>query len=126
TILNQKDTAIITWNPTYEGQVNLKTGILNKCDIEEFSNEKEVRVRTCLGAEKQKGYYLEVYPNPASEWVTFDYKILSVKDAELTIKSIDGKQVAQFNLTGETGQKVWDTRSLKAGAYNYEFISGEL
>ncbi|NPD48374.1 hypothetical protein HNS40_22685, partial [Lentimicrobium sp. S6] len=42
------------------------------------------------------------------------------------IKSIDGKQVAQFNLTGETGQKVWDTRSLKAGAYNYEFISGEL
>ncbi|NPD48398.1 hypothetical protein, partial [Lentimicrobium sp. S6] len=42
TILNQKDTAIITWNPTYEGQVNLKTGILNKCDIEEFSNEKEV------------------------------------------------------------------------------------
>ncbi|NPD48230.1 hypothetical protein, partial [Lentimicrobium sp. S6] len=51
---------------------------------------------------------------------------IASEKAELIIKSIDGKQVAQFNLTGETGQKVWDTRSLKAGAYNYEFISGEL
>ena len=48
------------------------------------------------------------------------------ENAELIIKSIDGKQVAHFNLSGETGQKVWDTRSLKAGAYIYEFISGEL
>ncbi|NPD47837.1 S8 family serine peptidase [Lentimicrobium sp. S6] len=73
------------------------------------------------------GLKISAEPNPATTWVAFDYELpIASEKAELIIKSIDGKQVAHFNLTGETGQKVWDTRSLKAGAYIYEFISGEL
>jgi len=44
----------------------------------------------------------------------------------LIIKNTEGIQVAQFIFNNETGQKVWDTRSLKSGTYIYKFNCDKL
>lgn len=125
TILN--DTALINWNPQFEGQTILKYAALNKCDQEEFSSDKEIFVQSCVGVNKLQGYYFQVYPNPASTQVTFDYQLpIGKEKAQLIIRNTEGKQVAQFQLTNESGQKVWDTRSLNAGTYIYEYVCDDL
>ena len=73
------------------------------------------------------GLKIHAEPNPATNWVAFDYELPIGNDrAQLIIRNTTGKQIALFQISDKLGQKVWDTRSLKPGAYFYEFISGEL
>jgi hypothetical protein len=73
------------------------------------------------------GLKINADPNPASTWVTFNYQLpIGKEKAVLIIKNTEGKQVAQFIFNNETGQQVWDTRSLKSGTYIYEFICDKL
>ncbi|MEZ5199747.1 MAG: T9SS type A sorting domain-containing protein, partial [Bacteroidales bacterium] len=75
-----------------------------------------------------KAYGLEVTtePNPASEWVAFNYT-LPYDKSEGTIKIIDtkGTYVTSFKVTGTQGQKVWDTRKVNSGVYFYTLSVGE-
>jgi len=75
-----------------------------------------------------KAYGLEVTsePNPASEWVVFNYT-LPYDKSEGTIKIVDtkGAFVTAFKVSGIQGQKVWDTRKLNSGVYFYTLRVGE-
>ena len=126
TIQNQQDTAIITWNPTYEGQVSLKTGILNKCDIEEFSNEKEVLVRTCLGVGQEQTKQLILYPNPATNQITFELPNIN-KQSQIQIKDIYGKVITTLNIELNQSKLIWECSGFASGVYFYKTeISGEV
>jgi len=73
------------------------------------------------------GLKIQAEPNPATTWVSFDYELPIGNDkAQLLIRNTEGKQIALFQISDQLGQKVWDTRSLKAGTYIYEFVSGNL
>jgi len=75
-----------------------------------------------------KAYGLEITtePNPASEWVAFNYT-LPYDKSEGTIWVVDtkGSFVTSFKVTGMQGQKVWDTRKLNSGVYFYTLSVGE-
>lgn len=76
---------------------------------------------------KAMGLNIKTEPNPASSWVAFNYQLpLGSEHAELLIKALDGKHIAQFRLSSEQGQEVWDSRNIKAGTYIYELVCGEL
>lgn len=125
-INNQQDTAIITWNPIFEGQVSLKTGIINKCDIEEFSNEKEVLVRTCLGLRQEHIKELNLYPNPATNQITFELPQIN-KQSQLQIKDIYGKVITTLSIKPNQSQLIWECGGFASGVYFYEAeIGGEV
>ena len=125
-ILNQQDTVIITWSPSFEGEVSLKTGILNKCDMEEFSSEKEVLVRTCLGLSNQETKELNLYPNPATNQITFELPNIN-KQIQLQIKDIYGKVIATLIIKPNQSKLVWECSGFASGVYFYEGeISGEV
>ncbi|MDD3132741.1 MAG: T9SS type A sorting domain-containing protein, partial [Bacteroidales bacterium] len=75
-----------------------------------------------------KAYGVEIItePNPASEWVSFNYT-LPYDKSEGIIKIVDtkGTFVTSFKVTGLKGQKVWDTRKIKSGVYFYTLSVGE-
>ena len=75
-----------------------------------------------------KAYGLEIRtePNPANDWVAFNYT-LPYDKSEGTIKIVDAKGtlVTSFLVTDTYGQKVWDIRNVKPGVYFYTLnVSG--
>jgi hypothetical protein len=72
------------------------------------------------------GLEVTVKPNPAGDWTTFNYQLpdnSSVGIIEIT--DVSGAVIERFTATGTQGQKVWDTRQIKAGVYFYSLnVSG--
>ena len=69
---------------------------------------------------------LKVYPNPATDYVTFEYKLPEyVEQATLVITSITGKVVYEFDLKDIAGQILWDTRTIENGIYFYALKRGD-
>ncbi len=68
------------------------------------------------------GPKVEVHPNPADEWTTFNYS-LPAKDSEAVIKisDVNGKIIETLIISGTQGKKVWDTRKINNGVYFYTF-----
>lgn len=66
------------------------------------------------------GIEITVEPNPATDWAVFNYT-LADSNAEGVIKIMDlkGSFITSLSISGMQGQKVWDTRKLKAGVYFY-------
>lgn len=63
---------------------------------------------------------ISVKPNPAKEWAAFNYTLPEkVTTATITITDVAGKPVEVLNITGQQGQKLWDTRKFKSGVYFY-------
>lgn len=60
--------------------------------------------------------HVTVKPNPASDWVAFDY-ILPEVNATLTIQDALGRKIETFVLTGKKGQKLWSTKGFPEGIY---------
>ena len=82
---------------------------------------------------KVYGMEISVKPNPATIWAAFDYKLPEGEtSAILTITEPNGKVIETIKLTGNRGQKLWDTRHLSAGTYFYQMscsgksLSGKL
>lgn len=69
---------------------------------------------------KVYGFDISAEPNPASEWVAFNYTLPGMEaEAVIKISDVSGKQVATLSIEGKRGQKVWDTRNIKPGIYFY-------
>jgi len=63
-----------------------------------------------------------VQPNPAKDWTTFEYQQSSEESqGVITLVNTEGKVVKTLRLQGKKGQKLVDTRNMKAGAYFYTF-----
>jgi hypothetical protein len=71
------------------------------------------------------GMEISVKPNPATTWAAFDYLLPEGEtSATLFISEPTGKVIETFTLTGNRGQKLWDTRALKPGTYVYQMTNG--
>ena len=69
---------------------------------------------------------INVYPNPATTWVAFDYTLPGdAEKATLTLTNALGVKVAAYNLSGNQGQKVLDLREFANGVYTITVLCGE-
>jgi hypothetical protein len=69
---------------------------------------------------------LKVYPNPATDYVTFDYEFPEyVETATIVITTIKGDVIQQFDLEKNKNQILWDTRSIENGIYFYALKQGK-
>jgi len=65
--------------------------------------------------------YARVYPNPATDNVTFSYAIPYVSNSlALTVTNLMGQVIKQFSLPDKTGQIQWNTSDLPNGLYLYK------
>ena len=63
---------------------------------------------------------LTVYPNPATDYVTFEYELPEyVEQSTIIITSITGKVIQEFEVKDIEGQILWDTRIVENGIYFY-------
>lgn len=71
---------------------------------------------------KKKAASLNVYPNPASEYMVFEYQLEDDKDpVHVTISNTLGQEVGRFELKAKaTGRHYWDIRHLQSGNYFYK------
>ena len=75
--------------------------------------------------EQDNGLAIEAKPNPADDWVAFNYKIPSYTDeAVLRITDIEGREIVKFRFDTERGQQLWDVRKVKSGIYLYTLEAG--
>jgi hypothetical protein len=70
-----------------------------------------------------KSVFVKVYPNPATTYTTFEWKIPGNSKSVLRISNSTGQIVATAEFTVEEGQWLWDTREIKAGVYVYELLN---
>lgn len=71
------------------------------------------------------GLEIDAKPNPAKEWVAFDYRLPpGINTATLQITDLAGKVVYFITLTGNSGQHVWDSRKINPGVYFYTINAG--
>jgi hypothetical protein len=123
-INNQQDTAIISWNATFEGVVSLKTSGINQCDGSEYSEIKEVSVKTCTGLVEHYKKELKIHPNPTQTHLTFEMPPITAETA-LKITDIFGKTIVELLLIKGQTQLVWNCSTVTSGVYFYQTeISG--
>jgi hypothetical protein len=68
---------------------------------------------------------LKAYPNPATDYVNFDYKLPEyVEKATVIVTSITGQVVEEFDIIDTEGQVLWDTRIVENGIYFYALKQG--
>lgn len=69
---------------------------------------------------------LNVYPNPATDYVTFEYILPEyIEQSTIIITSITGKIIQEFDLKDIEGQLLWDTRAVENGIYFYALKNGD-
>jgi hypothetical protein len=68
---------------------------------------------------------VEVYPNPAKDYVTFSFINASIacKDCIIKISDLQGRTIYTANLENAKQQHIWDTRKTNPGTYIYEIKS---
>lgn len=73
---------------------------------------------------KTNGTSVTVSPNPAREWVSFDYTLSGNESTGVIIlANSQGKIVREIEVTGQQGQKLVDTRNLPSGTYFFTLKS---
>jgi hypothetical protein len=61
---------------------------------------------------------IQVYPNPARDYVTFEYRLPEyMQSATITVVDITGKVVLNVGIDTYEGQYLWDTRTIENGFY---------
>lgn len=81
---------------------------------------KSSKINSRITTAEMSDFVITVEPNPATDWTVFHYKLPDdLTEVVINITDVYGKQVATLNISEKQGQKLWDTRSLKAGAYFY-------
>jgi hypothetical protein len=68
---------------------------------------------------------LLVYPNPAQQYVTIEYKLLPSETAQFNLFDIFGNKVVSTNLNGENSKTTLDIHHLAQGVYSYQLISSD-
>lgn len=75
---------------------------------------------------KSVEFCISLSPNPAKSWVEVTYTLPFKLDyAKLAIYTALGNCIAEYDLNGNTGQKIIDLRSIKPGVYAYVVHSGK-
>jgi hypothetical protein len=70
--------------------------------------------------------HFKVYPNPASDHVTFDYNFADASSTLiLSVTNTIGTKVIEERLSGNNGSFKWDTRNVSTGVYIYRLFDGK-
>ena len=117
-IINLQDTALINWNPNYEGQISLSLRVVSDCDSSEYSEIKQTQVYNCTGVNTKQIQELLVYPNPAKDFVIFKLP-QNTKKSELYITNIYGAIISHLSIANNQTQIQWNSQDVAAGVYFY-------
>lgn len=72
------------------------------------------------------GPYLHVKPNPAKNWVVFDYLLNGpVANAFIRVVDLNGHELAQIPISLAMGEPVLDIRGMAKGSYMAELINAD-
>jgi hypothetical protein len=64
------------------------------------------------------GIEISVKPNPAREWTAFNYQLPDdMSKGVIEITDVYGKLIETIAISGNQGQRIWDTRNTKSGVY---------
>ncbi len=76
----------------------------------------------------EKRHFINALPNPASQWVAFDYTLpWPAQKGTIIISDISGREIHSRQINQTNGQIIWDTRGLAPGVYLYSIqVSGKL
>lgn len=67
---------------------------------------------------------IEAQPNPARQTTEFRYRLpKGVESGRIVVTDIDGRQVADFEVLGESGNTVWDISGLPEGIFLYHLVT---
>jgi hypothetical protein len=117
-LTNLQDSAIIQWEPDFEGQVELRVRSTSSCGESEYSEAKLIEVRSCVGIGELQVKELKTYPNPANTQIAFELPTVS-KESILLIKDIFGKTIAELAIAKGQSQLIWDCSRVSSGVYFY-------
>lgn len=70
---------------------------------------------------------LNIYPNPASQWLTLDFELTQMQNVQISVYSILGQQLLKTDwiLTAGLNQKQVDISKFPAGIYFLKLSTGE-
>jgi hypothetical protein len=95
-------------------------------DITNTSSGRVIQVEDAMLELTQSLTNLNVYPNPATDYVNFDYELPEyIEKATVIITSITGKVIKEFDINDAEGQLLWDTRTIENGIYFYALKRGD-
>lgn len=100
--------------------VNYK--FFNDADTTEFSSVTVKYTSGTVGVEEEKVAISNVYPNPASTQITFDY-VVGHEEGNIVITDLTGKVVRTSILPAYSTKHVIDLNGLNEGVYIYSFYS---
>lgn len=68
---------------------------------------------------------LNVYPNPASNQINFDYSLAEGlhEEATLNVYNLSGKLIRQFDIPNASGRITWNLEEVNNGIYLYQITS---
>lgn len=65
-------------------------------------------------------HFVTAYPNPASQWVAFDYTLpYPAENATIFITDLSGRAINTITVNRAYGQTVWDSQGVPSGIYFY-------
>ena len=118
------DTAFLfyaDYNPSgNSGTSYIKYKFYNNVDSTEFASATIKYTSGTVGIEDEEMGVTNVYPNPASQYINFDYSIGSNKSS-ISIADITGKIVRNINLQENSSKQVIGLDGLTDGIYIYTF-----
>ncbi|NPD47627.1 T9SS type A sorting domain-containing protein [Lentimicrobium sp. S6] len=125
-LTNLQDSVIIEWNSTFEGQAALSVRSISNCGESAYTQAKLIEVEICLGLGEINKKSLFLYPNPATNQITFELPNIK-KQSQVQIKDIYGKLIATLNIKPNQSQLIWECGAFASGVYFYEGeIGGEV
>jgi len=118
------------YGPSYDVECTPHAGVMNYPDFWVFEIQ-DTTTNIINNITKEK--VINVYPNPAQDYVNFEYNLpADKKEVILSVINILGIETARFKICDKKGIKVWDTRNVKPGIYFYNLntsgfsISGKI
>ncbi len=110
----------ITWNPIFEGSVEIKSRSYNDCGYSAWSEAFITQVYTCLGTGEYNinANSLIINPNPANDKVTISVKgKIRKEQIEISFLNILGNEIKRGLLSEGEESTVIDISELPAGIY---------
>jgi len=118
------------YGPSFDVECTPHAGVMNYPDFWVFEIQ-DTTTNIINNITKEK--VINVYPNPAQDYVNFEYNLpADKKEVILSVINILGIETARFKISYKKGIKVWNTKNIKQGIYFYNLntsgfsISGKI
>lgn len=109
----------IAWNANFTGIAKIKVAGSNDCGQGDWSEEKEVLVRSTIGVAEFSAANIQVYPNPSSGLFNLSMQQISGKSVSIKVTNLIGELVyfEQAETTDGKFNKALNLSHLNAGVY---------